>query len=481
MKYYEKGFDDWPETTRYKGFDECSTIEELYESTEAVLDYDPGGSNFFFPEAQRCAIRLRKLNPKSTTVPRTGDLTDILQWCIDNQRQIKAEVAKATERQRQIEFVSKQELLQFVSIYQRFKQVIKGHGQNLIDFHYEQTRLADDIQDFWPVIERIAHLLDISLQSNLRLVKKLIFGDTVTVAAGGKKVTIIRPEGDLDSFMICGFMHTGENFIYSAMQQLHWPERDLDRIKAKLCDYFGINEKDFTPEGIAKCEPCTREEFLRIKSIHKGLNFLIEHKSKKTDPVYSHRQMEVFQEIKNFWPRLNQISRLLNVPLEIGLEGFNVAIFGSESLNKTDADLICYRQPYNELPMDDVLAIEEARLESIAQENLDEIMANLRKYFGINGKIRTKSSPDESAVAKQKIEPGNKSWKSPKGYIGSKTIVNDYDIPRSTLEGWQQQDNVPVGELEGKIKKDPQTQECYFPKKWFNKRLKNYRPRNHKT
>jgi len=104
------------------------------------------------------------------------------------------------------------------------------------------------------------------------------------------------------------------------------------------------------------------------------------------------------------------------------------------------------------------------------------------------GQVKPESSAgdvEKPAVTEHKIEPVKEtkknSWKPPKGYIGSKTIVNDYDIPRSTLEGWQQQDNVPVGELEGKVKKDPQTQECYFPKKWFNKRLKNYRPRNHKT
>ena len=61
-------------------------------------------------------------------------------------------------------------------------------------------------------------------------------------------------------------------------------------------------------------------------------------------------------------------------------------------------------------------------------------------------------------------------WKPPKGYIGSKEIVNDYKVPRSTLQGWSERDKA-------KVKRDPQTKEVYYTKKWFSKRYKNYRPR----
>ena len=65
-------------------------------------------------------------------------------------------------------------------------------------------------------------------------------------------------------------------------------------------------------------------------------------------------------------------------------------------------------------------------------------------------------------------------WKPLKGYIGSKTIVNNYQIPRSTLQGWAERDSAIV-------KKDPQTKENYYQIKWLDKHRKNYRPRQNTT
>ena len=54
-------------------------------------------------------------------------------------------------------------------------------------------------------------------------------------------------------------------------------------------------------------------------------------------------------------------------------------------------------------------------------------------------------------------------WKPPPNFIGSNTIVNNYKVPRSTLQGWQQQDK-PV------TKKDPVSQEVHYPKSWFKRK-----------
>ncbi len=67
-------------------------------------------------------------------------------------------------------------------------------------------------------------------------------------------------------------------------------------------------------------------------------------------------------------------------------------------------------------------------------------------------------------------KPKKNDWKPPKGYIGSKEIVNDYEVPRSTIQGWAERDKA-------KVKKDPQTREVYYIKKWFDKRFENYKPR----
>lgn len=77
---------------------------------------------------------------------------------------------------------------------------------------------------------------------------------------------------------------------------------------------------------------------------------------------------------------------------------------------------------------------------------------------------------DNMDVLKELSSAYKKGWQHPSGYIGSKTIVQDYKIPRPTLQGWQNQDNP-------KTKKDPQSQEVYYPENWFKKRLKNYSPR----
>jgi len=67
-------------------------------------------------------------------------------------------------------------------------------------------------------------------------------------------------------------------------------------------------------------------------------------------------------------------------------------------------------------------------------------------------------------------------WKPPKGYIGSKTIVNSYNVPRSTLQGWRQRDETS-GKLKKPIKTDPQTNENYYWQTWFKKHFENYKPR----
>lgn len=77
--------------------------------------------------------------------------------------------------------------------------------------------------------------------------------------------------------------------------------------------------------------------------------------------------------------------------------------------------------------------------------------------------IRAREGPEGEVVKEQK-----KGWKPPRGYKGSKTV----GVPRSTLEGWAQRH--PPNE---DVVKDPQTQECYYPNKWLEERLKNYKPK----
>jgi hypothetical protein len=58
-------------------------------------------------------------------------------------------------------------------------------------------------------------------------------------------------------------------------------------------------------------------------------------------------------------------------------------------------------------------------------------------------------------------------------HIGSKAIVNKYKVPRTTLQAWQEKENIET-------KADPQTNETYYPEAWFKSKLQNYKPRKKK-
>lgn len=91
----------------------------------------------------------------------------------------------------------------------------------------------------------------------------------------------------------------------------------------------------------------------------------------------------------------------------------------------------------------------------------------LESALACNVLLDKSAEPEKTKTFK---EPKKNGWKPPKGYIGSKEIVNDYEVPRSTLQQWGERDST-------KVKQDPQTREVYYKKKWFDKRFKNYQPR----
>lgn len=71
------------------GWNVCDTPERLYETIEFALNCPStafGTYGQIATFAKRCAIRLRKQNPKFTPVPQNFFPEDIMQWCIDNQR-----------------------------------------------------------------------------------------------------------------------------------------------------------------------------------------------------------------------------------------------------------------------------------------------------------------------------------------------------------------------------------------------------------
>jgi len=96
---------------------------------------------------------------------------------------------------------------------------------------------------------------------------------------------------------------------------------------------------------------------------------------------------------------------------------------------------------------------------------------NMRSW---GGNVQKQTEAKQPGNGGKNRQPKTKGWKPPNGYIGSKEIVNNRNVPRTTLQVWQERDKL-------KVKKDPQTQENYYPKNWFEKHLKNYKPRGRET
>jgi hypothetical protein len=101
-------------------------------------------------------------------------------------------------------------------------------------------------------------------------------------------------------------------------------------------------------------------------------------------------------------------------------------------------------------------------------------------------------TPADGEFENRSARQGNKrlgllpkaTWKPPKGYINATGILNEYGVPRATLQSWQARDDVPGGPLEGKLKRAPgATHELYYPEAWVKKRVQNWQPsprRRHK-
>lgn len=74
--------------------------------------------------------------------------------------------------------------------------------------------------------------------------------------------------------------------------------------------------------------------------------------------------------------------------------------------------------------------------------------------------------------------PQQEEWRPPEGFIGSKTIEQDYMVPRTTLQRWHNRD---IGKLSPLIERDPKTRENYYPEDWVKKQVAQWKPRKKAT
>jgi len=131
-------------------------------------------------------------------------------------------------------------------------------------------------------------------------------------------------------------------------------------------------------------------------------------------------------------------------------------------------------------------AFVQAALDDVGREFSREIRRAEHQPSEPQAESAPPSNPRVGAQAAPQAGPGTstaasdpganstpKKWKPPKNYTGAKSA----GVPRSTLEGWEQQDDKDGGILHGKVKRDPQTKEKYYPTTWLNKRKKGYKPR----
>jgi len=67
------------------------------------------------------------------------------------------------------------------------------------------------------------------------------------------------------------------------------------------------------------------------------------------------------------------------------------------------------------------------------------------------------------------------SWKPPDGYLNAKEIEDTHGVPRTTLQAWQQKDDVENGPLKGKLIKTPgRAHTLYYPEDWVIERIKTW-------
>jgi len=120
--------------------------------------------------------------------------------------------------------------------------------------------------------------------------------------------------------------------------------------------------------------------------------------------------------------------------------------------------------------LSDVLAI--THLVSFCEHVADEIEA---QQAVPDEPSATEEDSDDEPPGKPQAKSDTLSWKPPAGYLNAKEIKDKYGVPRSTLQAWQQQDDVPKGPLDKKLKKAPgRAHTLYYPEKWVIKRHKTW-------
>ncbi len=103
-----------------------------------------------------------------------------------------------------------------------------------------------------------------------------------------------------------------------------------------------------------------------------------------------------------------------------------------------------------------------------------EILDKVQYALEREQKVDTADSTDTEQNGGEAGEKRKKKYVRPRNLIGSKEIVNGHKVPRTTLQAWQEKDSITP-------KKDPQTQENLYLRKWFDKKIQTYKPRNKKN
>jgi len=107
-------------------------------------------------------------------------------------------------------------------------------------------------------------------------------------------------------------------------------------------------------------------------------------------------------------------------------------------------------------------------------KSLSSLKRNWLHYFMKSGDVFLESAfLISEMIAKVKSQTGYKKWSLPLDFIGAKEIEHGFHVPRSTLQVWDEKD-LP------KTTFDPTTHEKYYPRKWFETKFKDYKPRKKK-
>lgn len=123
--------------------------------------------------------------------------------------------------------------------------------------------------------------------------------------------------------------------------------------------------------------PCSKDEFIRFKSIHQGFCYLLSNELDNSE--YRYKQAEIYDQLEEFFPTLQRICKTNNITLNLELSAFRIVVLGYEDTYfNIPPDTIL---DGSEIPVEEYLVTQKEQLTQKATNTLNLVMARLKRHF----------------------------------------------------------------------------------------------------